>query len=271
MTFTSVLAAADFRRQPDPAVQNGARLARLTGAHLHVLHAVSDTARVDEQAIREQLPSGSELSVQRGEPHEVIADGAVTIGADVIVLGPRVARSPISGLLGTTAERVIQASRVPCLVSNAPLAEEPHRVLLAVDRSIPSREAMRVCAALTRQLAGNRMDVHVHLLNISAFAQPGRRWGPGWIDLKKYAEKMQAAVATAVVTHGVLSAPMPVDGILNRLDSSSPDLLIMGTHGLGTVGRLLMGSVARGVARAAAVPLLLVPPAADGRHRFASH
>jgi nucleotide-binding universal stress UspA family protein len=229
-----------------------------------------NTARVDEQAVREQLPPGSELSIHRGEPHEVIAAGALTIGADVIVLGPRVERSPITGLLGTTAARVIQASRVPCLVSNAPLAEKPHRILLAVDRSVPSREAMRVCAALTRQLASDGMDIHVHLLNISAFAQPGRRWGPGWIDLKKYADKMQAAVATAVVTHGVFSAPMPVDGILDRSDSFSPDLLIMGTHGLGTVGRLLMGSVARGVARAAAVPLLLVPPPADSRHRFAA-
>lgn len=36
-----------------------------------------------------------------------------------------------------------------------------------------------------------------------------------------------------------------------RPGSSSPDLLIMGTYGMGTVGRLLMGSVARGVARPA--------------------
>lgn len=270
MVFRSVLAAADFQQQPDPAVVNGATLSHLTGAHLHVLHAAGDSgAGVDQQAIREFIPRGSELSVQRGEPHEVITAFALTMNADVIVLGPRAERSPIRGFLGTTAEKVIRGSRVPCLLSNAPLAERPGRILLAVDRSVPARQALRVCAALARELASNGTDVNVHLLNISAFAQPGRRWGAGWIDLKKIAEKMQAALRTATVSHGVFSAALPAEGILDWVRSSSPDLLIMGTHGLGTVGRLLMGSVARGVAQAALVPLLLVPPPADGRHRFA--
>lgn len=270
MMFRSVLAAADFRQQPDPAVVNGAMLARLTGAHLLVLHAASDNgARVDQQAVRERLPPGSELSVHQGEPHEVITAFAHTMRADVIVLGPRAEHSPITGLLGTTAEKVVRGSRVPCLLSNAPLAERPGRILLAVDRSVPARQALRVCAALAGGLATSGMDVNVHLLNINAFAQPGRRWGTGSIDLKKYAEKMQAAVGTATVSHGVFSAALPAEGILEWVRSSNPDLLIMGTHGLGTVGRLLMGSVARGVAQTASVPLLLVPPPADSRHRFA--
>jgi nucleotide-binding universal stress UspA family protein len=269
MTFKSVLAAADFRREPDPAVVNGVRLARMTGAHLHVLHCITGASEssVDPKVVQELLPPGSELSVQPGEPHEVIAARALTIGADVIVLGSRAERSPISGWLGTTAEKVIRASRVPCLLSNAPLTETPRRILLAMDRSVPARQALRVCMALTRELASQGVEVSVHLLNVSAFAQSGMRWDGGWVDLKKYAKKMQAAVATAAVTHGVFSAPLPAEGILTWVGASEPDLLIMGTHGSGIIGRLLMGSVAMGVARKAAVPLLLVPPRARGGAR----
>lgn len=270
MMFRTILAAADFRGQPDPAVVNGSILAHLTGAQLHVLHAESDSgSRVDQQAVRELLPQGSKFSVHPGEPHEVIAAAAFALSADVIVLGPRGEGSPITGLLGTTAEKVIRASRVPCLLSNAPLPERPQKILLAVDRSVPAREALRVCTALTRELASNEMVVSVHLLHISAFAQPGRRWHPGWINLKKHAEKMQAAVGSATVSHGVFSALMPAEGILDYVRASSPDMLVMGTHGMGTLGRLLMGSAARDVARTAAVPILLVPPPADSRYRVA--
>ena len=270
--FRSVLAAADFRRQPDPAVLNGARLAHMTGARLHVLHCIPDGSEpaAHQLSVGELVEPGADLAMLRGEPHELIPARALAVDADVIVLGPRVERSPIHGLLGTTAEKVIQSSRIPCLLSNAPLVEPPHSILLAMDRSVPAREALRVCTTLIRQLSARGIDVNVHLLNVSAFAQPGRRWGPGWIDLRKYAGKMQSAVGSAVITHGVFSAPLPADGILDRVRSSSPDLLVLGTHGLGTVGRFLMGSVARNVANAAAVPILLVPPASDRRHGFAA-
>lgn len=266
--FRTVLAAADFRRQPDPAVVNGLTFAQLTNARLHVAHAASVDGTLEDQAIRELLPPGSELSVCEGVPHEVITASARSVNADVIVLGPRRERSPVSGVLGTTAEKVIRRSRIPCLLSNGRLSERPGRILLAVDRSVPARQAMRVCVGLAQDLADKGIEVNVHLLNISAFAQPGRRWAPGWIDLRKFAAKMEAAVTRAIVSHSVLSAPLPAEGIVGWVRSSSPDLLIMGTHGLNTVGRLLMGSVARGVAQAVAVPLLLVPPSADTPHRF---
>jgi nucleotide-binding universal stress UspA family protein len=264
MMFRSVLAAAEFRSQPDPAVLNGARVANLTDARLHVLHCATldGGSRVNSQAILELLPPGSELSIMDGEPHELITARALTIGADVIVLGPCVRSSPISGLLGTTAEKVLRASRVPCLVSNASLVERPRRILLAMDRSVPAREALRVCTALARELASRGVDISVHLLNVSAFARPRTRGVPRWVDLKKYAEKLLAGVETAAVSHSVLSAALPAEGILDWVRSNGPDVVVMGTHGSSFIGRLLLGSVARGVALAAHVPILLVPPRA---------
>jgi nucleotide-binding universal stress UspA family protein len=43
--------------------------------------------------------------------------------------------------------------------------------------------------------------------------------------------------------------------------TNDADLLILGSHGRGTMGRLIMGSVCDRVVRAAACPVLVVPPA----------
>lgn len=262
MAFHSVLVAADLRRRADPPIESGARLARLTGAQLHVLHCTggeAETAAAMEM-LAEAAPANAGLAVRVGDPHSQIARHAVECGAEVLVLGPRVERSPVDGLLGTTADRVIRASSIPCLLCNDTLPTDPARVLVALDRSVPARNAFRVTSRLLPKLA--RLDtegVKVHLVTISAFAQPGRRWAQ-LVDLPAYAKQLHAVAPAATVTHGVLSAAFPAEGILSCAESFAPDLLIMGTHGSGVLGRLLMGSVAQAVAREAAVPLLLVPP-----------
>jgi nucleotide-binding universal stress UspA family protein len=262
MAFVTVLAAVDLRRRPDPAMTSGARLAGLTGAQLHVLHCTQEGAapRITTEVLEELSPASARLTVEEGEPADLIARHAVHTAADVIVLGPRVERSPLAGLLGSTADKVIRDARVPCLLSNAPLAEEPARILVAMDRSVPARDAFGVSRKLARTLAGRGVKgLAVHLVTISAFAQPGRR-GAAPVDLGRYAEKLQTAAPMAKVSHGILSAALPAEGILSCAHSFGPDLLIIGTHGSGVLGRLLMGSVAQAVAREAALPLLLVPP-----------
>src|SRR5690606_4545975 len=61
------------------------------------------------------------------------------------------------------------------------------------------------------------------------------------------------------VNEEVLQATSPTDEIL-RLAATEADLLVMGTHGRGALGRALVGSVTSAVARRAERPVLLVPP-----------
>jgi nucleotide-binding universal stress UspA family protein len=49
-----------------------------------------------------------------------------------------------------------------------------------------------------------------------------------------------------------------VDHILTLVDEEKIDLVILGTHGRGLVGHLLIGSVAERVVRRSAVPVLTV-------------
>jgi universal stress protein A len=60
---------------------------------------------------------------------------------------------------------------------------------------------------------------------------------------------------------------LPVDEILKFAERESIDLIVMATHGRSGLTRLLMGSVAEGVMRKAACPVLIVKqPAGEETH-----
>jgi nucleotide-binding universal stress UspA family protein len=72
----------------------------------------------------------------------------------------------------------------------------------------------------------------------------------------------------ARVDFGTAIGP-PVDRILDYAGTHQIDLIVMGTHGRGTVGHLLLGSVVERVIRRATVPVLTVhgaPGRATGPH-----
>jgi universal stress protein E len=261
LSVRTVLAAADLTREPDAAITAAARVTALLGGDLHVVH--SGAPGVDPDGVRArleaELPPGAFGTLLGGDPCPAITAHAAAIGADLIVLGRRRERSVLTGLLGSTSDNVIRSARVPCLLVNGSMPDVPRRILLALDRSVPAREAFIVCSSLVRFITGLGHPLTVHLLTVSAFGQPGRR-GAGRVDLKRYAKKLRADAPAARVTQGVISAPLPAEGIIECAASVVPDMIVMGTHGAGALGRLLMGSVAQGVARTAELPLLLVPP-----------
>jgi nucleotide-binding universal stress UspA family protein len=72
--------------------------------------------------------------------------------------------------------------------------------------------------------------------------------------------RMQALVATA--DHGlrtrivVLSSPWPALAIVDYARTAHVDLIVLGTHGHGRIGELVLGSVAAKVVRHAPCPVL---------------
>jgi nucleotide-binding universal stress UspA family protein len=60
-------------------------------------------------------------------------------------------------------------------------------------------------------------------------------------------------VHTATVT------ALPVEGILKHAREIGADLLVVGSHGHGFIGSVLVGSVAQGIVRRAELPTLVVP------------
>ncbi|MEM1085458.1 MAG: universal stress protein [Verrucomicrobiota bacterium] len=51
----------------------------------------------------------------------------------------------------------------------------------------------------------------------------------------------------------------PLQGVLDYVEASKADMVILGTHGHGMVASLLLGSLAEGMVRKAVVPTMIVP------------
>jgi nucleotide-binding universal stress UspA family protein len=50
----------------------------------------------------------------------------------------------------------------------------------------------------------------------------------------------------------------PVDVILEQAEAKACDLIVMGTHGQGTIAEAMMGSTARRVSKRSKLPVLVI-------------
>ncbi|HEX4145467.1 MAG TPA: universal stress protein [Pirellulales bacterium] len=74
---------------------------------------------------------------------------------------------------------------------------------------------------------------------------------------------------TIIRKHRLLIGAAP-EAILRLAEEEQADLIVMGSHGRGWLGRLLMGSVAENVMRHATCPVLIVKPPGTLPHESAS-
>lgn len=66
--------------------------------------------------------------------------------------------------------------------------------------------------------------------------------------------KADLPTATSQIAEG-----SPLHALLDYVKESGADFVVLGSHGHGVIASLLLGSVAEGMARKAAVPTLIVP------------
>src|SRR3990170_576840 len=146
------------------------------------------------------------------------------------------------------------------------------RILVPTDFSEPAASALKWAETLAREFDGQ-----VYLLHVvpEPYAYP---WGTELSTLplndilaqseQAASERLQQLAAeTGLPRERVVIRTMigtPVDQILGVIESDRIDLVILGTHGRGMVGHLLLGSVAERVVRRSPVPVLTVHGAARG-------
>ncbi len=138
-------------------------------------------------------------------------------------------------------------------------------ILVPTDFSAASQEAVRYAYDLAVRLGATLHIVHV-LENpfapgafMEMYTPPPAEY---FTDLERQAEeKLRACLTEAEreACHVVLTTRLgvPSSEILDRLDDDPKiDLVVMATHGRGGVARLVMGSVADKIIRAAPCPVL---------------
>jgi nucleotide-binding universal stress UspA family protein len=216
-----------------------------------------------------------------GQPVAEIVAAAEELGANLIVMGTH-GRGPLRQLfLGSTAEGVARFAPCPVLTvqqipkrtaqgtglrgapgsSRTPLPVFA-RILVAVDASESALAALRTAVRFADQVSGQVAIIHVANtvypwrppLTETGLAPVGeiRRRGQVLLD------RIVADLPGSNHCQTILRDGEPTKEILAAAAEWKADLIVLGTQGAGHFQQFVLGSVANGVVRGAACPVLLV-------------
>lgn len=136
-----------------------------------------------------------------------------------------------------------------------------HKVLLATDLSPTSGPATREAFDVARRHGAHLLVLSV--IDARALRLPGGRFRA---RVDQVRERRQAAAQELVhqgrhdgitVTFLVWEGE-PGESILEAAKAEQADMIVLGSHGRGPIGRLLLGSVSQRVVRLATVPVVVV-------------
>lgn len=277
----TVLAATDLAHSSDAALDAAARLAGASGARLHVAHVVpgddeiiavsgrrSEYVEEVRQALRRAgaSPDAATIHVVSGDPRLVVGTLANQLNADVIVMGRRRPGTATheGRPVGGTAYAVITQTSAPCLIVTLPLRLPIRHALAPIDYSETARGALLVAAtwaAALRPRDGAAVEPTLTVLHVDTGAsEPAetRTAIDHELEVLQRNAGHWAGVSVAAVT---LRHADPVSAITEQAVQLAPDLIVMGTRGLGSATDPGLGSVATAVTRRLEQPVLLVPPA----------
>jgi universal stress protein E len=281
-----LLCATDLSSRSDRAMGRAATLAREIGAELVLLSVVDDdqpaalvanerrevAALLTEQArVMPELQGLSpRLRVEAGDAFDAIIRTAEQEAADLVVMGEHRKRLLVDMFIGTTIERVMRLGRRPVLMVNAPPGRPYAKVLAALDKSESSAEALRSAARLGFLARGALTAFH-------AFRQPARE-SMVLAGIAAYAITEHVAASAARTRAEIadylrgldldlgsqppqiaLEEGAPAEALRRTVARLSPDLVVIGTHGRGPIGRLVLGSVAEEALRTLDCDVLAVP------------
>jgi nucleotide-binding universal stress UspA family protein len=298
---TSLLIATDFSDSARHAAYRAAMLAAEQHARLHALHVMS---RSSLDALRELLRSHpgaeatlvddvrsmlSETAAQIGTQTGVTVDPRVEIGdvldeilsaseeADMLILGARGAHPVRALFLGTTAERLLLKCKRPVLVVKQPPNGAYGKVLVPVDLSAHSIEALqlavRVAPAASITVAhafdvpfeGKLRLADVSLDEIERYR--GRMREQALNGIRALIQRLggDARRCTAVIERGD-----PRRWILDQEEALRADLIVIGKQGSAMEDRLI-GSVTRHVLSGAHCDVLVETSGVGKRYSKASY
>jgi nucleotide-binding universal stress UspA family protein len=143
------------------------------------------------------------------------------------------------------------------------------RVLVPLDGSHDSYVALREALVLARRLEATVVAYHL----LQSMPAPYFDVAPGALQthaehadtvrsqMKRYFEKAErlAAVAGVPLETVYRKGKQPADGIAAAAKRARCDLIIIRSHGLSALGRLLLGSVTTSLIAVADVPVLVLP------------
>jgi len=226
---------------------SGWALDRLTASTVTVkaLGPVRDVPRLERTPFTEAGFSAVQSSFVDGDPRVVLSEVA---DADLLVVGSH-GRSNWRGTwVGSTTTWLMQDPTAPLVMIRH--GRRTQRVLVAVDGSVHADAAVQALVELPWASTLEVLVVSVDDGRTDAAA-----------SLKAGAMRLEGSVATLATQE--LSGHA-TDALVEAIENSAPDLVVMGTRGLTGWSRLTVGSTATAVVHSSGCNALLAcGPAAD--------
>ncbi|WP_291407478.1 universal stress protein [Actinophytocola sp.] len=166
-----MLVATDLSEQTGLAEHRAAQLAAQHNAHLTALHVLpaglaTELTEFAHACLLSRLDRFAHLAVAEAVVrhgtvvHEILAE-MTDRGADLLIVGPHGGHRLTNPLLASTPDNLARASQVPVLVVKNPPEGAYRTVVLAVDSTPVSAEAIREPHRRTRRCRGRR-DADAH-------------------------------------------------------------------------------------------------------------
>lgn len=279
--FGPIVVGTDLSEGSDAVIRAAGQVAARSAAPLHVVHAldllpgaggsggsyneqVRRAERLLDERVRLVVPPGVGVHrhVEGSPPDGLITAVADRVDAGLIVVGPHVRRAGPAGLLGSTAERVLGETSVPCLVVRAPLALPASHVVAAVDPAHTVEPVLDAAIqwALLFGDAGAGGAPRVSALYVTGDPRGGP---PPALDQALRLALSRDGVGNRLTAEIAVRGTDVVQSILLYAEVEATDLLVLSTRNRGVVGRALLGSVSAEVTRRAPCNVLLIPPRAS--------
>jgi nucleotide-binding universal stress UspA family protein len=222
------------------------------------------TEVVRAQTVKQVAAAGAKpkswtIEVEQGRPAKEIASAARRHLASLVVLGFS-HHSRVDRLIdGDTALELLRESDTPVLLASKDFISIPKLVVIGVDFSPESMEAARASLPLLSP------DCVIHLAHVRPAVTIFDGSGLWEEEYEKIAiEQLDdfrntlAAPSTMHVETTILLGK-PASALAEYANKIDADLIVSGTHGLGLMRRIFIGSAASGLLRKCECSLLLVP------------
>jgi nucleotide-binding universal stress UspA family protein len=302
LNIRNIVVPIDFSEMSVQAVQTAKQLGRRFGASIHLAHVRQLVHAADfvvpaapmvpfsfppyeqneEQIALEHLKkvasdygvSSASCHVLSGAPpFDEICRLTQTLPADLVIM-PTHGRTGLKHVfLGSTAERIVQHSSCPVLVTRGRAVHANNgsgikikNIVVPIDFSNCSREGLRYAIAFAKEFGAKIILLHATYLGYIYSAEgtvlydiPGLQKAARKNARRKMRELVQSVNFGAVKFETVFTDGSPVIDICAFAKHHEVDLIITSTHGFTGFTHVLIGSIAEQVVRHAPCAVLVAP------------
>ncbi len=229
---------------PDPRIIENIR--ELT----NMFHQKGQQAMDDAMALfkEEGVVANSKL-VEHADVADTIIDEAQVGDYDLIVMGHSGEKEEPPHL-GSVAEKVVRQARTPVLIARR--KRQLEKILVPIDGSERATKALQYAAKLARKLNSAISLLYVQESSLFSLRPKMTK------ELGDSVLTQAAGTIEGIEVDKLLESGDPAKVIMTTADQGDFGLIVMGSRGLGAVGRFFLGSVSDHVSHYATSSVLIV-------------